>query len=391
VVAIGLLALVVLPVPALRSVGYAGMLVPLVSALAALTVLPVLLATIGRRADWPRSSRRAVESRHWTSWARRVVSHPWLACLTALAILAALATTALELRVGEPDSSSLAQPGAPTQVLQSLQRSGVGTGVLTPIEALAPATDATDVARTLAAVKGVELAAAPTAPGWRRDGRAAITIVPAQELSTTAGKATLNRVRATVARDYPGIRIGGAGVLTIDETNVFYGRFPLVLALIVLVWQQGHGSHAIWGTPATGAITNWVPLMAFAFLYGLSMDHEVFILTPVREEYDQHGSTDEAIIHAIGRTGRLVASAALILFLAFAALTAAPETGLRIMATALGAGILLDATVVRALLVPALLTLLGRWNWWPPAWAARRPQAQPSPADAEHSPHATSP
>jgi RND superfamily putative drug exporter len=136
--------------------------------------------------------------------------------------------------------------------------------------------------------------------------------------------------------------------------------------VIVLIWQHGHGSHAIWGVPATGAITNWVPLTAFAFLFGLSMDYEVFILTRIREERDRTASTQAGIIEGIGRTGRLVTGAALIMFLAFAALSTGPETDLKVMATALGAGILLDATVVRALLVPALVAVLGNWNWWLP-------------------------
>jgi RND superfamily putative drug exporter len=136
--------------------------------------------------------------------------------------------------------------------------------------------------------------------------------------------------------------------------------------VIVLIWQRGYGSHAIWGLPATGAITNWVPLIAFAFLYGLSMDYEVFILTRIREEHDRTRYTTTAVTEGIGRTGRLVTGAALILFLAFAALSTGPETDLKVMATALGAGILLDATVIRALLVPALIALLGKWNWWLP-------------------------
>jgi RND superfamily putative drug exporter len=140
----------------------------------------------------------------------------------------------------------------------------------------------------------------------------------------------------------------------------------------VLVWQDGHGSQLIGGVPATDTITNWVPLAIFAFLYGLSMDYEVFILSRMREEHERTGSTDEAVIAGLGRTGRLVTSAALILFLAFVALGAAPNTEIRILATGLAAGILLDATVVRALVVPALVTLFGRANWWLPAWAARR-------------------
>jgi putative drug exporter of the RND superfamily len=136
--------------------------------------------------------------------------------------------------------------------------------------------------------------------------------------------------------------------------------------VVVLVWQEGLGSELIGGVPATGATTTWVPLAIFAFLYGLSMDYEVFILSRMREEYDATGDTDEAVIRGLGRTGRLVTSAALILFLAFVALGAGPNTEIKILATGLAAGILLDATVVRALVVPALVTLFGRWNWWLP-------------------------
>ena len=136
-------------------------------------------------------------------------------------------------------------------------------------------------------------------------------------------------------------------------------------------WQEGHGSQAIFGIPATGAITFWVPILVFAFLFGLSMDYEVFILARVREEYDRTGSTDQAVITGLGRTGRLVTSAALILFLAFASLASAPNTDIKVLATGLGAGILLDATVVRALLLPSLVSLMGEWNWWFPAPAAR--------------------
>jgi uncharacterized membrane protein YdfJ with MMPL/SSD domain len=148
--------------------------------------------------------------------------------------------------------------------------------------------------------------------------------------------------------------------------------------VLVLVWQDGHGSEAVWGIPATGAIAMWVPLMGFAFLYGLSMDYEVFLLARTREEYDATGSTPTAVVQGLGRVGRLVTSAALILFLAFASMASVPELDVRIMATALGAGILIDATILRALLVPALVALLGRWNWWLPRWAARPLRVPPS-------------
>jgi RND superfamily putative drug exporter len=150
--------------------------------------------------------------------------------------------------------------------------------------------------------------------------------------------------------------------------------------VLVLVWQQGHGSSQIWGIEATGAIVPWVPLMTFAFLYGLSMDYEVFLLARMREVYDRTGSTQAAVVQGLGRVGRLVTSAALILFLAFAALAGTPAVDVRIMATGLGAGILLDATVLRALLMPAAVVLFGRWNWWLPAWTARLMRVPPTPA-----------
>jgi RND superfamily putative drug exporter len=108
------------------------------------------------------------------------------------------------------------------------------------------------------------------------------------------------------------------------------------------------------------------------------MDYEVFILSRMREEYDKTGSTRHAVVEGLGRTGRLVTCAALILFLAFSALASAPGTEVKVLATALGVGILLDATIVRALLVPALVSLLGRWNWWLPSWLARPLRVEPS-------------
>ncbi len=217
----------------------------------------------------------------------------------------------------------------------------------------------------------------------------------------------------------PGARVGGVGAENLDFARAVYGRFPLMVAVIaaitfvllarafrslllaakavavdllsigatfgaiVLVWQLGHGARALGGVAGTGALDNFVPLFVFAFLYGLSMDYEVFLLARMREAYDATGSTVEAVVQGVGRTGRLVTSAALILFLAFASLAGARDTVTKIFATGLGAGILLDATVVRCLLVPALVSLLGRWNWWLPAWAARPLGVAPSPAAAE--------
>jgi RND superfamily putative drug exporter len=166
-------------------------------------------------------------------------------------------------------------------------------------------------------------------------------------------------------------RAFGSILLPIKALVLNLASIWATFGVLVIVWQHGHGANAIWGLPATGAITNWVPLVAFAFLYGLSMDYEVIVVTRIREERDRSGSTTQGVIEGIARTGRLVTGAALCLFLALAALTTGPETDVKLMATALGAGVLLDAIVVRALLLPALVALFGRWNWWLPRRAAR--------------------
>ena len=207
--------------------------------------------------------------------------------------------------------------------------------------------------------------------------------------------------------------MAGVGAAQIDFLKAVYGNFPLMLTLIallpffllargfrsvllpakavllnlislsavygfmVLFWQNGYGSNALFGVPQTGAVTFWVPLMVFAFLFGLSMDYEVFILSRIREEYDRCGNTDAAVIEGIARTGRLVTSAALILFLAFVALASGPGTDLKIMASALGFGILPDATLVRMMLVPALVSLFGEWNWYLPGWLGKALRVHP--------------
>jgi putative drug exporter of the RND superfamily len=423
-VAVGLLSLIVLPVPALRSIGIGGMIVPAVSVAATLTLLPVLLATVAEPMDWPRR-RRALASRVWTGWARLVVRRRWPAAVAALAVLGALGAAALGIKIGEPAARSLGTTTPAAQTLQTLDHAGIPAGVLDPIEILLPGdANPAGVAARLATLPGVRTAVAPAGPAWRRDGTALVSVQPAAEPSTPAGAATLATVRHAVA-PIRGALVGGPGALLLDENHALYGRFPLLVAVlavvtvillakafgslllpvkavalnlasvgatygvIVLIWQHGHGSHAIWGLPATGAITNWVPLIAFAFLYGLSMDYEVFILTRIREEHDRAHSTTTAVVEGIGRTGRLVTGAALILFFAFAALSTGPETDLKVMATALGAGILLDATVVRALLVPALIALLGTWNWWLPRPAQRLLQVPAPPPPAQPAAHAT--
>ena len=137
--------------------------------------------------------------------------------------------------------------------------------------------------------------------------------------------------------------------------------------IVVFIFQEGHGS-SLWGIAATQSITAYIPVMIFAFLFGLSMDYEVFMISRMREAYDETGSTDKAIELGLARTGKLVTSAALILMFAFLVLSSTPGYEVKSLAIGIAAGIIFDATVIRALLVPALMSLLGDWNWWMPRW-----------------------
>ena len=406
-VAIALLALVVLPIPFLRSIGIAGLFIPLVSVAVAITLLPVVLATVGPRLD--RRRWRRERGRLWTAWARAVVRHRWAAAIGSAAVLAVLAGAAFSIQLGSPSAESLARSGSARAGFEQLERAGLGAGPLAPFDALVRAADPDEVAERLAAVDGVQGTIA--APDWRRSGTALVTVVPMADGHSGDGRATLDRVRAAAPAS---VLIGGQAAQSSDFVDVVYGRFAVLVGLIaaltfvllarafrslvlalkavllnllsvgaawgamVLVWQNGLGTEAIWGIEATRAISVEIPVVVFAFLFGISMDYQVFIISRMREAYDRTGSTRTAVVEGIGRTGRLVTSAALILGLAFVALSASPGTEVKIFATALAAGVLIDATIVRAILVPAVVAILGRYNWWLPQWPARVLKVPPS-------------
>jgi RND superfamily putative drug exporter len=291
------------------------------------------------------------------------------------------------------------------------------------MEVLTDSADAPAVAAAAAKVEGVARVLVATGAGQTANGHSIVVAIPTRETTNSSSVGPVRRLKKAVD-GLPGVvGVAGVGADQIDFLKAVYGNFPLMLTLIslltfvllarafrsvllpikaillnlltlaatlgfmVLFWQYGHGSESIFNVHETGAVTFWLPLMVFAFLFGLSMDYEVFILARIREEYETTGSTDAAVVEGIGRTGRLVTSAALILFLAFVALASGPGTDLKTFASALGFGILLDATIVRSLLVPALVSMFGDWNWRMPDWFAKVLRVPPShalaPAEAD--------
>src|SRR6266699_1491423 len=279
-VAIGLLSMIVLPVPMLRSVGYGGVLVPLVSVAVAVTLLPVILTSAGPRLDWPRLRTERSASRGFSAWASGVYARRWIAALAGLVILAVLMLPALSLHLGEPGSTAQATAGPAHDALATLTDGGVPSGVLTPAEVLTSQATEGGVAARAARVPGIYAAVAPRTADYRRAGTAIVTVIPAAESSVPAGQATVARLESSLLGRQHVIGVGGAGPSLIDFNHAVYGDFPLMLAIIGIatfllltrafrsvvlaakavvfnlislaaaygvltwVWQDGHGSSA---------------------------------------------------------------------------------------------------------------------------------------------------
>jgi putative drug exporter of the RND superfamily len=414
-VAVGLLSMVILPLPFIRSIGIGGMLIPAVSVLVSITLLPALLSVLGHRVNKLRvMPKRFVEVQDpdagfWGRWARLVIRHPWPVAAVGTAIVAVLIFYGVQLNPSEAQAKDFPGGGDAIVGRDALDRAGISPGVYKPFVILTPEGTESSVVRSVSNVDGVLGAVAPES--WRHDGLALVEAVPADDGSSKAIRGTIDSVKDVLPA---GATLGGVAPEDRDFVHAVYGNFPYVLLFVVLltfvlltrafrslllplkavvlnlvslaaafgiivfIFQQGHGAEAIWNVPATQSIIPWIPLMIFAFLFGLSMDYEVFMLTRMREVYDETGRTNEAIRIGLARTGKLVTSAALVLMFAFFVLSTSPGTDIKQFGIGLAAGIIFDATVIRALLVPSLMRLMGRWNWWLPEWAARPLRTRPS-------------
>jgi RND superfamily putative drug exporter len=408
-VAVGLLSLIVIPLPFIRSMGIGGMLIPAVSVITAITLLPALLATLGTRINSVRvMPKRLVDHGHpedggWGRWARFVLRRPWPVAIVGLAVAGTLAWYGIQLNPNESQLKNFPGSGTAIQGRQMLADAGITPGVMKPFAVLVEhGGDPQAVAAKLSKVDGIAGASAP--PGWRRGQDSIVEAFPNVDGAAPGIQGIINRANA--ALEGTTATLSGAPAVDRDFVHAVYGNFPYVLAfvliltlillarafrsivlpikaallnllslaaafgIVVIIFQQGHGS-GIWNITATQAITAWIPLMIFAFLYGLSMDYEVFMLSRMREAYDETGNTDRAIELGLARTGKLVTSAALILMFAFLVLSSSPGFEIKEFAIGLAAGIIFDATVIRALLVPSLMKLLGEANWWMPDWTRR--------------------
>jgi RND superfamily putative drug exporter len=435
-VAVGLLSMLVIPLPFIRSIGIGGMLIPAVSVIAAITLLPAMLSLLGHRINSVRVMPKRIvegtdrEAGFWNRWATFVVRRPLPVAIVGLVIVGVILSYGIQLNPSEAQAKDLPGGGNAVDGRAALVAAGVSAGVYKPFEILVEGNATPSVAARIASKvgssPGVIGAAAPSQ--WRRPGTTIVEAIPAHDGAAKGVRPVISNLQHDVLpalADQTGLRVtlGGAAPEERDFVHAVYGNFGYVLlfvivltyvllarafrslilplkavvlnlislgaayGIIVFIFQNGHGAEAIWNVPATDAIIPWIPLMIFAFLYGLSMDYEVFMLTRMREAYDDGETTQDAIRHGLARTGKLVTSAALVLAMAFFVLSTSPGTDIKQFGIGLAAGILFDATVIRGLLVPSIMCLLGRWNWWMPqsverVLLIRRPA--PSPGSPAH-------
>jgi putative drug exporter of the RND superfamily len=416
-VAIGLLSMVILPLPFIRSIGIGGMLIPAVSVLASITLLPVMLLKLGHRIDSLRVIPKRIvsadpgEAGFWHRWAQIVVQRPLAVAVAGFAIVALLLVPASQLNPSDAEAKNLPGKGDAFMGRDALASAGITAGALKPFDILVEKDGEPQTLRALVSrlerTPGISGTVAP--PDWRKDDTAIVEAFPTTDGSAKATRKTISNLQddvlPAVERQVDrGVQItlGGVAPEERDFVHAVYGNFPYVLGFVVLltfvllmrafrsiilplkavilnlislgcafgvvvfIFQQGHGSDAIWGIQATDAVISWIPLMIFAFLYGLSMDYEVFIVTRIREAYDETRDTASAVELGLARTGKLVTSASLVLVFAFFSLSTGPGPDIKQFGIGLAAGVLIDATLIRALLVPSVMMLLGRANWWFP-------------------------
>src|SRR6185312_15699775 len=347
-VAIGLLAMVALPLPLLRSMGLGGMLIPLVSVIASLTLLPAMLAVLGERINSLRvMPRRLIDNGHpedgaWGRWARFVLRRPAAIAALGLVIVAVLAGLGTQLTANESQLKNFPGSGTAIAGRQMLADAHISAGVMKPLDVLVEhGGNAQLVAAKLRTVPGVIGATAP--PTWHRGPNSLVEAFPAVDGAAPGIQAIIDR--ANTALEGTDGTLTGLAAVDRDFLHALFGSFPYVLAgillltlillarafrsivlavkavvlnllslaaafgIIVFVFQQGHGS-SLWGVGATQSVTAYIPVMIFAFLFGLSMDYEVFMLSRMREAYDETGSTNKAIELGLARTGKLVTSGA---------------------------------------------------------------------------------
>jgi len=412
-VVIAICGLLISGIPYVAILGFSAAIVVAVMMVAAVTLLPALLGLTGKRIARGHSATRAAGSPFWQRWATAVCRHPLPYAVFAIAMLLALAAPFLSIRYGQSDDGT-APAGSTQRIAFDLIADDYGPGANGPLLVVvtypkggsvpSALTDALKDAPGVAQVAPAETNAA--------DNTAVITVEPKTAPDAQATSDLVGSLRGEVipkalagAQDTTAY-VGGVTAAYIDLGDRIADRLPYFIGAVVLlsflllmlvfhsivipataavmnllsvgaaygvtvaVFQWGWGKE-LFGLNSTTPIISFVPMMMFAVLFGLSMDYQVFLLTRVREEYDESGETRAAIVAGLSHTARVITSAALIMIVVFLSFVAYPIPEVKMFGLGLAVAVAVDSTIVRMILVPSLMEILGKANWWFPAWLGR--------------------
>ena len=395
-VAVSLAALFAIDVNALRSMAVGAIVVVCISMLASITLLPALLAAVGTRVDrlripLPWRTTEEGSDAFWSGWARRVMRRPVTGLIAGAGVMLILSIPFFWMQTFNRGLDELPR-GAEVRVATERAQAIAGRGFGAPVHVL---TTDRSIAPRLAAVPGIARVAPPvrSADGsrWLIDATLAVPV------ESAAARAVVHEIQSAAGN---GAIVGGSTVFDMDVTNaIFGGLWKMLLVILaacyvvllillrsvllplkavlmnllsvgaaygvlVAVFQWGWLDWTGYNSP--GYIETIVPALVLAVTFGLSMDYEVFLLTRVRERWLEHGDNERAVAEGLVRSARIITSAALVMVAVFFAFVVAGAPSLKELGTGLGVAILLDATLVRLLIVPAAMRLLGEWNWWLP-------------------------
>jgi putative drug exporter of the RND superfamily len=421
-VVIAVLGLILTGLSYMYGVAIATSLAVLVVMLASVTLLPAFLSYLGPRVDRlriPLLGRTLRAEGNGESpaarWSHAVQRRPWPAAILALVVLLALAAPALGMRLGFPDAGN-DPPDTMTRQAYDLQTEGFGAGQNGPIQIAATIPQTPEAksqidafANTLRSTPDVSFVAPPQI---NQAGDAAlITVIPRSSPQDESTEDLVTHLRDDVVpAQFEGtginVEIGGVTAALDDQSEYMVGKMPLFIGgvvglsfLLLLVAfhsplislkagimnllsvsaaygvmtlaANGGGISNLIGIDHEVPIAPFMPVMMFAILFGLSMDYEVFLISRIREEYLKDGDTRRAIADGLAKTARVITAAAAIMVVVFLSFVTSQEVFLKLFGIGLAAAILLDATIVRLVLVPAVMQLMGKWNWWIPNWLER--------------------
>jgi putative drug exporter of the RND superfamily len=414
-VVIALCSLAFAGIPLVSTLGFTAAIAVVVAVCAAATLLPAMLGALGPHIDSMRVPGTSAgpddhEPHGWRKWARAVAARPWRSALAALAVLIVLALPIFQLELGQNDLSALPKSTTARKSYDSLTK-GFGPGVNGPLLVTGKFKTPAEARRVLPALEkqigAVSDVAAVSEPTLDRAGTVAVFTVISKSAPWADETVSLveglrettipEALQGTGAAAY----VGGQTAGYIDLAAQISDKLPLMIAIVVglsfivlllafrsllvpvkaaamnllsvaaaygvvtAVFQLGWGSSLI-GLDHSIPIVSFVPLLMFAILFGLSMDYEVFLLTQMREHYRQNEDEKEAVIEGLANTGRVITSAAAIMVCVFTSFVLNGNPIVKEFGVGLAVAIAIDSTLVRCLLVPAVMVLLGRWAWWMP-------------------------